>query len=254
MSTDVGAPVSAVHYLGIAFDGRGADAIVAALAARPAELPFAYVVTPNVDHLIRLHGEHRDPRLASAYAGAGMCLCDSRVLARLASWAGISLPVTPGSDLTARMLSDVVRPGDRVAIVGGDTEMLSLLRAEMPDVAFVQHLPPMGLRTNAAALADAARFVAEARARFAFLAVGSPQQEYLAAAIAERGDAIGVGLCIGASIDFVTGRVRRAPRWMQRAGFEWAHRLASEPRRLWRRYLIEGPRIFRIAWQARRRD
>ena len=246
-------PESAVHYLDVAFDGRGADDIVAALARRPGDLPFAFVVTPNVDHLIRLHGEGRDPRLASAYAGAGMCLCDSRVLARLAAWAGISLPVTPGSDLTARILSEVVRSGDRIAIVGGDAEMLSLLRADMPDVTFVQHLPPMGLRTNMVALADAARFVADARARFAFLAVGSPQQEYLAAAIAERGDAIGVGLCIGASIDFVTGRVRRAPRWMQRAGIEWAHRLASEPRRLWRRYLVEGPRIFGIAWRARRR-
>lgn len=253
MSTERDPPVPAVHYLGVEFDGRGPDAIVAALADRAGDAPFAYVVTPNVDHLIRLHGDHRDPRLASAYAGAAMCLCDSRILARLAAWVGIKLPVTPGSDLTARILSEVVRPGDRLAVVGGDAEMLASLRTRFPDVAFVQHLPPMGLRTNAVALAEAARFVADARARFAFLAVGSPQQEYLASAISERGDAIGVGLCIGASIDFVTGRVQRAPRWMQRAGLEWAHRLASEPRRLWRRYLVDGPRIFGIAWRARQR-
>ncbi|WP_380879028.1 WecB/TagA/CpsF family glycosyl transferase [Sphingomonas sp. DBB INV C78] len=240
-------------YLDVAFDRRDTEAVVGTIAARPAEAPFAYVVTPNVDHLIRLHGDKRDERLAKAYARAATRLCDSRVLARLAALQGIHLPVTPGSDLTARLLQDVVKPGDRIAIVGGDVETLALLRDRLPGVEIVQHIPPMGMRTNVTAMAEAAAFVAQARARFTFLAVGSPQQEYLALTIAERGDATGIALCIGASIDFLTGRAVRAPRWMQKAGIEWAHRLASEPKRLWRRYLVEGPRIFRIAWQARNR-
>ena len=64
-------------------------------------------------------------------------------------------------------------------------------------------------------------------------------------------DAGGTGLCIGASVEFVTGAKRRAPRWMQRLGVEWLHRLLSEPGRLWRRYLVEGPRIFAMAWRWR---
>ncbi|SNS83806.1 polymer biosynthesis protein, WecB/TagA/CpsF family [Sphingomonas laterariae] len=244
---------SALRYLDVDFDPRGSDAILAALAGRAPEAPFAFIVTPNVDHLIRLHGERRDPRLLQAYDRAATRLCDSRVLARLGALAGIDLPVTPGSDLTARLLNEVVRPGDRIAIVGGDAEMPALLARRLPQVEIVQHIPPMGMRTNAVAMAEAAAFVAQARARFAFLAVGSPQQEYLAAEIAARGDATGVGLCIGASIDFLTGRAQRAPQWMQSAGLEWLHRLASEPKRLWRRYLVEGPQIFRIAWAARRR-
>ena len=242
-----------LSYLDVAFDGRDTETVIAAIAERPADAPFAYVVTPNVDHLIRLHGDARDERLAGAYARAATRLCDSRVLARLAALQGIRLPVTPGSDLTVRLLLDVVEPGDRIAIVGGDAETLALLADRLPGVEIVQHMPPMGMRSNPAAMAEAAAFVAQARGRFAFLAVGSPQQEYLALAIAERGDATGTALCIGASIDFLTGRARRAPIWMQRAGIEWAHRLGSEPRRLWRRYLVEGPRIFRIAWRARHR-
>lgn len=244
---------AARHYLGVDFDARDTAAALAALADRAADAPFAFIVTPNVDHVIRLHGDQRDARLAAAYDAAAMRLCDSRVLARLARLDGVRLPVTPGSDLTARLLLETLRPGDRIAVVGSDAEAVALLAARLPRVEIVHHVPPMGMRTNAEAMAAAARFVAEARARFAFLAVGSPQQEYLALAIAERGDAAGIGLCIGASIDFLTGRARRAPRWMQRAGMEWLHRLLSQPRRLWRRYLVEGPRIFRIAWRERSR-
>ncbi|MDX3883576.1 WecB/TagA/CpsF family glycosyltransferase [Edaphosphingomonas haloaromaticamans] len=248
MPTD---PAAVQRYLDVDFDRRGMEELVSALADRPADAPFAYVVTPNVDHVIRLHGEGRDERLAEAYAHALARPCDSRILARLAALEGIRLAVAPGSDLTARLLA-AVRPGDRIAIIGGDGETAGQVAPLVPGAEIVQHVPPMGLRTNKAALAEAAAFVAAAKARFVFLAVGCPQQEYLALEIARRGDATGLGLCIGASIDFLTGRARRAPRWMQRAGLEWSYRLLSEPRRLWRRYLVEGPRIFRIAWRARR--
>ncbi|MFN3616165.1 MAG: WecB/TagA/CpsF family glycosyltransferase, partial [Rubrimonas sp.] len=83
-------------------------------------------------------------------------------------------------------------------------------------------------------------------AQVTLLAVGSPQQELLAAALAENGRAGGVGLCIGAGLEFLVGAKKRAPDFMQRMGLEWAFRLMSEPRRLWRRYLVDGIRIFPI--------
>lgn len=68
----------------------------------------------------------------------------------------------------------------------------------------------------------------------------------LAKAVLDRGDAVGVGLCVGAALDFLVGRVQRAPRWMQAARLEWLHRLMKEPNRLAQRYLIEGPKILAI--------
>ena len=82
-----------------------------------------------------------------------------------------------------------------------------------------------------------------------FSAIGAPQSELICALIRQRGEATGVGLCIGASLEFLTGAKRRAPRWMQKAGLEWLFRLANEPGRLWRRYLLEGPAIFWIWWR-----
>ena len=82
--------------------------------------------------------------------------------------------------------------------------------------------------------------------RFCFLAVGAPQQETLARMLKARGTARGMALCIGASINFLTGVERRAPQWMQSLGMEWLFRLGSDPRRLAKRYLVRGPRVFAL--------
>ena len=85
--------------------------------------------------------------------------------------------------------------------------------------------------------------------RFCFLAVGSPQQEIVAQALKMRGIARGLALCVGASINFVTGIEKRAPPWVRRIGFEWLYRLSQNPKRLAYRYLVRGPRIFLLLWR-----
>jgi exopolysaccharide biosynthesis WecB/TagA/CpsF family protein len=80
----------------------------------------------------------------------------------------------------------------------------------------------------------------------ALLCVGCPAQELIAQALGELGSKSGVALCVGASIDFLTGVRARAPLWLQKLGLEWAYRLMREPARMWRRYLVESPRILRI--------
>jgi UDP-N-acetyl-D-mannosaminuronic acid transferase (WecB/TagA/CpsF family) len=73
----------------------------------------------------------------------------------------------------------------------------------------------------------------------------------LARELQKRGVARGLVLCIGASINYLTGAERRAPRWMQQAGAEWAYRLLQNPGRLAHRYLIRGPRIFLLLRRIR---
>jgi UDP-N-acetyl-D-mannosaminuronic acid transferase (WecB/TagA/CpsF family) len=113
------------------------------------------------------------------------------------------------------------------------------------------HNPPIGFEKDPIAFRTAVAFVEAHPARFVFLAVGSPRQEILAAAIKARGRASGTGLCVGASLDFLSGGARRAPLWMQRGGLEWLHRLAGEPRRLARRYLLDDPAVFKLLIRER---
>ena len=237
-------------FLGIRFDLLSIQQVVDHLASTTDRAPFGYVVTPNVDHVVRLHEDSDDGRsLKPLYDGAELCLCDSRILRLLARLRGIRLPVITGSDLTAHVFDELIKPKDRIAIVGGDLELLGRLKSQYKGVQFVQYVPPMGLRRDPAARRKAAQFIADSRARFTFIAVGSPQQELIAAEAKDIPGAIGTGLCIGAGLEFLTGLNRRAPVALQRLGLEWAHRLLSDPVRLWRRYLLEGPRIFALTYR-----
>jgi N-acetylglucosaminyldiphosphoundecaprenol N-acetyl-beta-D-mannosaminyltransferase len=102
------------------------------------------------------------------------------------------------------------------------------------------------LLDNAPAQREVIEFVEACPAPLIFFAIGSPQSELICAQIAQRGIARGVALCFGASLEFVTGAKLRAPKALQKTGLEWLFRLATEPRRLWRRYLVEGPTVFLI--------
>src|SRR5438270_1491218 len=241
-----------VDFLNLQFDPLTFSQVKARLGAATASAAYGYIVTPNVDHMARLR---REPHLRSLYEQAHLCLCDSRILRLLGRISGIDLPLVAGSDLSAGLFDAVIKGGDRIAVVGATSDFLDRLRARYPKVEFVHHAPPMGLQANAKARREAAAFVASAKARFSFITVGSPQQEMIANEARQMPGASGIALCVGAGLEFLTGDQKRAPRLLQRLGLEWAHRLATNPRRLWRRYLVEGPRIFPIylAWMLRGR-
>lgn len=245
-------PTDRVAFAGVGFDPIAMDEVLARMAETTAASPYRYIVTPNVDHVVRLDDPAQASELGPLYEEADLSVCDSRIIAHLARLRGYRLPVVPGSDLTLRMFEEVIRKGDRIAIVGGDRAMVAHLGAIHPGVELVHLEPPMGLRRNAAARQEAARFIADTNARFTFIAVGSPQQELIAAAVRSFPHATGFALCIGASLDFITGRQTRAPKLMQKLSLEWVHRLASDPKRMWRRYLVEGPRIFLLAARSPR--
>jgi len=238
-----------IWFLNSAFDNINFDTAIQRIAEREPKKKFEFVVTPNVDHLVRLR---RDGLLAPLYAQAWMTVCDSRVLELIAGLSGADVDVTPGSDLTACLFDNVIVRTEPITVIGGSQDVIDTVKARygLTDVRW--HNPPMGLRTNPEAVSDCAAFVAANPSRFVFLCVGSPQQEMIAEACLDRGDCTGIGLCVGASLDFLGGQAERAPKWMQNARLEWLHRLAQEPQRMWRRYLVDGPKIAFLWWEWRK--
>lgn len=242
--------MNAVNFINVEFNALDIDSALDAIAAQGSlSAPFCYVATPNVDHIVGLDHE---PARRALYQSAWLTLNDSRVLERLATRAGLYLPAVPGADLVQRLFDDVIDRRETITIIGGDAEMIADLKRiyGLTDVRWRK--PPGQLRKRPAAIVAAAAFASAQRSRFTFICVGAPQQEMIAYAMQQQGEATGVGLCCGASLEFLSGRKDRAPLWMRKAGLEWAHRLITEPQRLWRRYLADGPRVFSLffAWRS----
>jgi exopolysaccharide biosynthesis WecB/TagA/CpsF family protein len=238
---------AAREFLGLTFDPLDLNGAIAWVKGRGADAPFAYAVTPNVDHMVRYR--HLDARLRRAYTEADLCLCDSRILQRLARAVGVDLTLVPGSDLTARLIGGALAPGTTVLLIGGAPAHLALLREHYPALRFSQHVPPMGLLRDAEARRTVIEAAAASAATIVLLAVGAPQQELLALEMRESGRLIGTALCVGASVNFLVGQEVRAPKLLQKLSLEWAWRLLQHPKRLARRYLIDDPAIFAMTWK-----
>ena len=215
------------------------------LAAAFGEDKYGFVVTPNADHLVRLH---EDAAFRQSYASADFVLLDSRFLAHWLRWTRRQyLRVCPGSDLTTVLFKEVISPMDRLVIIGGTSAQAQQLRKRHGLGNLHQLVPPMGFIRDPAAVEACLDFIEQhSPFRFCLLAVGAPQQERLAELRKQRGQARGLALCVGASLNFLTGEEQRAPPWMRRCGMEWLYRLLQDPRRLAARYLWRGPRVFGV--------
>jgi exopolysaccharide biosynthesis WecB/TagA/CpsF family protein len=221
-------------FLGAPFDLLTPSMVLDLVANNHSGMGFRYVVTPNVDHVVRLQG---NAQIRGYYQQAWLSVCDSRPIAGLARLLFLRLPVVTGSDLTASIFNSVIRDGDLITLIASDEAVVRDIRLRYPKVRFRAHLPPQGLWNNEEALRACVDFAARAEARFVFIAIGSPQAEKIAYELSRHPEARGIGFCVGASLEFLVGAKRRAPLWMQHLGLEWLHRLATDPKRLWRRYV-----------------
>jgi exopolysaccharide biosynthesis WecB/TagA/CpsF family protein len=237
--------------LSLEFDDYRVDDF-SAVAARFGQETYGYAVTPNADHLIRLQEDHSFRPL---YAAASYILLDSQFVAHaLRVMRRLRFPVCTGSDLTQTLFSDVIGVSDRIVLIGGTEQQAAQIRGRFGLKRLTHFNPPMGFVHDPRAVERCLKVIeTHSPFRFCLLAVGSPQQEMIAERLKTRGRARGLALCIGASIDFLTGVEHRAPLWMQRCGLEWSFRLLQDPRRLAQRYLVRGPRVFALLMRAQLR-
>lgn len=145
-----------------------------------------------------------------------------------------------GPSLFPLTLGKSVPRGTRHFLLGGSPETLSQLekniRATYPGIVIAGAYSPPFAVVDPEYITNCAERVQVSDADIVWLGLGTPKQDQLGTALARQVDALTVN--VGAAFDFQAGTVREAPAWVQRSGFEWLYRLASEPKRLWRRYLI----------------
>jgi N-acetylglucosaminyldiphosphoundecaprenol N-acetyl-beta-D-mannosaminyltransferase len=149
-----------------------------------------------------------------------------------------------GTDLMWMLCRRAAEAGVPIYLYGGSPPTLEKLQrrlaAEFPALCIAgAESPPFRPLSAEEDEATVCR-INQSGARLVFIGLGYPKQDQFAGAHRERIRA--VQLCVGAAFDFLSGNKRRAPAWMRRLALEWLHRFVSEPRRLWRRYLIGNTR------------
>ena len=149
-----------------------------------------------------------------------------------------------GPDLTAILLSQAAAAGVPVGFYGASPRVLAMLldrvRTSYPSLQIAYAFSPPFRPLSQDEDQEIVNAINESGARLLFIGLNTPKQDAWMAGHRSRVQAVMVG--VGAAFDFLAGSKPQAPRWMMRAGLEWSFRLATEPRRLWKRYLKHNPR------------
>jgi exopolysaccharide biosynthesis WecB/TagA/CpsF family protein len=231
------------RFMGVDFLNQDRSGI-RQLVRTAADGSYTYLVTPNVDDLVKTVGGGLPPAKAEAFLAADYKVCDSKILALLARLVGSPLVHYPGSDMVRNLLSDRLFSAVTIAVIGPSPAQFAELRSLYPDRRLVFMEAPMPLMPGSPEWDRCVGELLKAEWGVALICLPLPRQQLIAVELAQRGRASGIAMCVGASIDFLSGKQKRAPGWMRSAGLEWLFRLLMEPRRLWRRYLVDGPTIF----------
>lgn len=208
-----------------------------------ANLRSGMVIPANVDVIMKLQ---RDAAFRRTWERAEVRVCDSQIVMFAAALLGTPLrEKISGSDFFGEFCAyHANNPEVRIFLLGGREGVAQAARRNINrrvgrEIITHAHSPSFGFERNEAECRKIVDAVNASHCTVLAVGVGCPKQEMWIDRYREHMPNVRIFLCIGATIDFEAGSVRRAPRWMQRLGLEWLFRMLQEPRRLARRYLLD---------------
>lgn len=252
-----------IHLFGVKIDLLTMPETVAIIMqwlSKP-ETVCKFVITPNVDHIVKVQ---TDLGLKAAYQQAALVVTDGKPVVWAATLLGVNIPGTvPGSDLVPAIfeVSQENKAQIKVFLLGAmpgvaDTAKVNI-HTKWPMVNVVGTLSPdFGFDKNEVYSKSICEIVNASGAELLVIGLGAPKQELWITHYAPHIQ-VKVALCVGATIDFLSGEKARAPIWMRRVGLEWLHRMFSEPKRLAKRYMVDAvifPKIVFHEWLLRRKS
>ena len=213
----------------------------------------SYVVTPNVDHIVRLE---KDEELQKVYKNASLILTDRKPLIWISKW--YKTPIKEkisGSDLFPRVCQLAANKNYTMYLLGAaegvaDAAARNLMK-KYPGLNIVgTYSPPFGFEKNEQEMNKIKAQIQNVHPDILIVGLGCPKQEkFMYYHCKELGVPISFGL--GASIDFEAGNIKRAPKWMSNHGLEWLYRFSKEPKRLFKRYFVDDIKIIQVARKYR---
>jgi N-acetylglucosaminyldiphosphoundecaprenol N-acetyl-beta-D-mannosaminyltransferase len=241
-SNDMTAGIGRINVLGVGVSAINMDLALEAVAGALDRREKGYICVTNVHGISEAQ---TDGTFRHILNRAFLCTPDGMPLVWLGRWQGRrEMGRVYGPDLLLAVLELSEKNGYRHFFYGGKNGAAEALRERLanrfPKAQIVGTYEPPFRPLNAEEQGELKKTIHEARPDMMWIGLGLPKQEKF---MAEYLDQLDVTLMagVGAAFDFHAGRVRQAPGWMQRGGLEWLFRLGCEPRRLWRRYLINNP-------------
>ena len=219
------------------------------------ELKSGVVFTPNVNHIVELQ---KNQDFFNAYSIADYKLCDSQVLMYASRFLGTPIKQkNSGSDFFPAFYN-YHRNNDKVKIflLGADVGVASKAQARINkkvgrNIIVGSYSPSFGFEKDEKECRMIIEIIKKSEATVLAVGVGAPKQEQWIYNYKDKLPSIKVFLAIGATIDFEAGNIKRAPKVVSDLGFEWLYRLLSEPKRLWKRYLVEALPFFWLILQQK---
>ena len=213
------------------------------------------IVTPNVDHLIKLQ---KDEDFYRIYEEADYVICDSKILIWASSFLGNKIQEKiSGSDFFPKFYHYYRHHENiKIFLLGGVEGVAEQAGQQINNKLNRQmvvgtYSPSFGFEKNDVECQKIVKLINQSGATVLAIGVGAPKQEKWIDLYRKQLKNIKIFLPIGATIDFEAGWVNRAPKWMSEVGLEWFYRLLSEPKRLWKRYLVESLPFFWLVLQQK---
>ena len=207
----------------------------------------------NVDVVMKIE---RDSYLKKIVEEADYVVADGMPLVWISKLYGRPLrEKISGSDFVPALCRYAEENHKTLFFAGGTERALEDARKNLestyPDIEIAgTYSPPLGFEKHSEEIFRMNEAIKNARPDILVVCLGCPKQEKYIYENYKKYDA-GISVCAGATIDFLSGRVRRCPAWMSRCGLEWLYRFSREPRRLFKRYFIDDPQILRLIWKYR---
>ena len=208
------------------------------------------VVNPNLDCLVKLH---EIPRLREIYKGAGLVLADGWPLVLWSQLSGRPVPRVVGSDLIIPLCRAAANKGYSIFLFGTTFDSLTgaarHLTRLIPNLTIAGvYSPPLGFGSSTADYELALSAINSAEPDILFIALGVPKQEFFADEIRNKVKSSAI-ICVGASLDFLSGKQKRAPKIVRKLRLEWFWRIIVEPRRVGPRYLRQFIKFPELLWR-----
>jgi len=234
------APFRQVNLLGMQVADIDAGGLLDHVFGEIAAGRGGWIVTANLD-ILRRYALDSDAR--ALYDAADLRVADGMPLVWASQLAGSPLPErVAGSTLSVAIAERAAREGRSLYLLGGAPGAAegcrAVLEKRFDGLRITGTASPMVSAPTSWSEAEAIAERIEGEPDIILVGLGSPKQEHLIQKLKQRFPNAWL-MGVGITFSFVAGEVSRAPEWMQKAGLEWVHRMAQEPGRLVRRYLIE---------------